>query len=81
MIFDATIHLGDIILAIVTLIIIPFVRSLSTGLFSLRDTVRDLNRTIGNSNPPTGLLGDVVNLKNEMREHRDWLISIRDRRE
>lgn len=77
---DYTVHIGDIVMGVASLIVLPLVKSLSTSLMGLRDSVRDLVLTIGSTAPPTGLLGDVDKLKTEMREHRDWLIEIRDRR-
>jgi len=78
--FDTTIRLGDIIMGGITIIVIPIIKSLSVSLIDLRDTVKSLNMAMGSTNPPNGLLGDVHCLKEEVREHRDWLIGIKDRR-
>ena len=42
----------------------------------MRDSLRDITRLLGTSNPPEGVLGDVFNLKRESQRHRTWLIEI-----
>jgi len=43
---------------------------------SLRDSLRDISRAIGQKEPPDGLIGDVQGLKRESRQHRDRLIEM-----
>lgn len=42
MIFDSTLHLGDLILGIVTIIIVPVLKLLASTILQLRDTVQAL---------------------------------------
>lgn len=72
--FDTTIHLSDVI--VMGGGIVAFI----TTFLSIRDAIRDLKNAVGTKDPPVGLLGDVEDLKEESRQHRDWLIGMRGRR-
>ena len=79
MTFDGTIHLGDVIVAVIGLVLIPMFRLLATTLWTLRDTVQRLSViVVGVDNDhSTGLVADIVALKKESQRHRNWLIEIR----
>ena len=79
MAFDGTIHLGDVIVAVIGLVLIPMFRLLATTLWTLRDTVQRLSViVVGVDNDhSTGLVADIVALKKESQRHRNWLIEIR----
>lgn len=40
----------------------------------IRDVLRDVIRSVGTADPPTGLIGDVKHLAKEQQLHREWLI-------
>jgi hypothetical protein len=67
--FDWTVHVSDVMLfgAGIWAFITMFV--------SLRDAIRDLSVNVGKKHPREGLLGDVEHMKEEIQEHRDWLIA------
>ena len=79
MTFDGMIHLGDVIVALIGLVLIPVVRSLITTLWAMRESLRDLHFIVVGTekDPTTGLVGDVASLKKESQRHRNWLIEIR----
>ena len=59
--------------------LIAVVTGVSKGLsvlMSVRDELRDLTINVGHRQPPSGLLGDVQNLKTELQRHRDTLIEV-----
>ena len=78
MVFDTTIQLGDIIMAVVALGLIPLMRLLVTTLWDLREGLQKLQMIVVGSSDDhaSGLLGDVSELKKESQRHRNWLIKI-----
>lgn len=66
--FDFTISVSDLVL-------------FGGGVFAflkvlllVRDGLRDLARSVGTTNPPSGLLGDMLEVKGDIRQQREWLI-------
>lgn len=76
--FDLTIHLGDVLLALLSLVIIPFVSRLNTTLSSLRETVSELKLVVfgAGKDLSSGVLGDIAALQKESQRHRNWLIEL-----
>lgn len=72
--FDTTIHLSDLVL---------FVGILwgggKVGL-KVRDALRDMASAIGKSSPPSGLVGDVNDLRTVQGRHHEWLVELRANR-
>lgn len=68
MTFDWTINVGSMVMtggAIVTGVRV---------LLSMRDTIRDLTRVVGQAYPPTGLIGEVHEMKMRVETHHEWLV-------
>jgi hypothetical protein len=55
---------------VVTIIVIPAFRLL----MNMRDTLRDMNIKVGATHPPSGILGDIVEMKDRQDEHHEWLL-------
>ena len=68
MTFDWTVSISDV--AIFGGGACAFVRVWLT----VRDALRDLAHAVGSADPPTGLIGDVTQMKIEQQAHREWLI-------
>ena len=77
--FDGTIHLGDVMVGLIGLILIPLGRLLVTTLLTLREAVAELTYIVvgPEKDHSTGLVADVQALKKESTRHRNWLIEIR----
>lgn len=67
--FDWSISVSDVIM----------IGGLLFGLVKARDAFRDLAKSVGTEHPPTGLVGDVKGLKQQTRQHHDWLLVMRDK--
>lgn len=78
MVFDATIQIGDVIMAVVGLGLIPLMRLLITTLLELREGLQKLQMiVIGSTDDHSGgIMGDVSELKKESQRHRNWLIEV-----
>lgn len=84
---DTTVHVSDVITTVVTAILIPLAKILVSTIIDLRDQVKMLNFKMGSSDPPLGVIGEVQKLRDDvdahdktLTNHREWLISIQDRR-
>lgn len=67
--FDLTIHLGDVL---------TFLAAAYVGIrifLMMRDQLRDVVNAIGSKYPRNGLLGDMENIKEDVQEHREWMLS------
>jgi len=74
--FDWTINLTAILLAIITVGLVPLIKLLGSTLFEVRDSLRDLKQAVGTWDPPEGLRGDVGRLRHEQHKHRNWIIQV-----
>ena len=72
------VDVGDLVIALIGLVLIPLMRMLMTTLWSVRDAVRELTLIVVGSdkNPEAGLIGEVSSLKKESQRHRTWLIEL-----
>lgn len=79
MTFDGTIHLGDVLVGLIGLVLIPLGRLLVTTLMGLQGAVSKLSYIVvgPDGEHTTGLVADVTALKKESQRHRNWLIEIR----
>lgn len=68
--FDTTIHLSDLI--IFGGGIIAFLKVF----LSVRDGLRDIARTVGSDDPPSGLVGRMQGAEHRLSEHHEWLIRV-----
>ena len=70
---DWTFNVGDLLTTGIMFLggIYAFIKTF----VQMRDVLRDLLRTVGTEEPPTGLVGDVHEIKLEQRLHRDWLVA------
>ena len=75
---DWTIRLGDILMALVTVGIIPLARAIHKVLSEMRDDIRDLRHIVvgPERDEATGLVAKVEGLRTETRKHRDRLIRL-----
>lgn len=75
---DTTIQLGDIIMMLVALGLIPLMRLLVSTLWELREGLQKLQMIVIGSGDDhsSGLLGKVSGLERESQRHRNWLIKI-----
>lgn len=48
-----------------------------SALISVRDDVRDMKRALGHEDPPSGLIGDVHELRRSQQWNRDEIITIK----
>lgn len=71
---DPTLRVGDVLMVILTLIILPAVKTFGKAIFTMRDELLTMKRDLGETMPPSGVLGDIGHIKQELRRHRDWLI-------
>lgn len=55
---------------IITVFLLPL---LKVGL-SVREDVRDLKRDVGGRVPPSGLVGELMEVKSKQTEHHEWMI-------
>lgn len=76
--FDPTVHIGDVIVAVIGLVLLPLTRLLVTTLMAMRESLRELQLiVVGTGKDPTsGLVGDIAELKKASQKHRNWLIEI-----
>lgn len=79
---DWSLNLTNLLLAVLTVMVVPVGRMIVKGAWSLIATIRELEGTlrslqqvVGTVEPPSGMLGDISGLKRETRRHRDWLIA------
>jgi hypothetical protein len=70
---DFQLHLSDILL--VGGGIWAYLRTSHRTISQLTHAVEDLTQALGSAHPPSGILGDISELKLETRRHRDWLIA------
>ena len=74
--WDWTLHLSDILMAGITIAVVPLVRFLTREVVTMRQTLGVLVSAVGKKDPPEGLLGDMEGVKHETRRHRDRLIRL-----
>lgn len=60
--------------AVCSVIITVFLLPLFKVGLSVREDVRDLKRDVGGKTPPSGLIGDFMEVKQRQSEHHDWMI-------
>jgi len=79
MTFDATIHLGDVIVTLIGVVLIPIGRMLVKTMWDMRESLQRLHFVVMGmeQDPTTGIIGDLAALKKETLRHRNWLIEIR----
>lgn len=65
---------GNLLLAFISVVIFPAVRSVASSLMALRDDVQKLMLLV--KDPTTGVLVDIAALQLETRKHRNWLIRL-----
>lgn len=70
--FDVQIHLSDVLL--VGGGIWAYLRTNQRNLDRLAAVLDKVVTALGVVHPPSGILGDISELKRESRRHRDWLI-------
>lgn len=75
--FDGTIHLGDVLMAVVALILIPAGKALLGILADMRQTVQELSFLVVGTKDRQGLVGDMDEVKKESRRHRNWLMEVK----
>ena len=78
--FEWTIRIGDILMAVVVVGIIPLSKLLVRVLLDLRDAVHGLSFVVLGSKDRPGLVGDVSELRKESTRHRNWLIELQAER-
>lgn len=66
--FDTTIHLSDLVMWGGGLL------AFFKVFLSVRDAMRDLTRAVGTASPPSGLRGEMQEVKGEVRQHHTWLV-------
>lgn len=79
MVFDTTIQLGDIIMTVLSLVLIPGLWQLARTLRETREALQEMRYILlgTDRDPTTGVVHDVAALKKESQRHRNWLIEIR----
>lgn len=45
-------------------------------LVNMRDSLRDMSAKVGQTHPPSGMLGDIQSLKERVDNHHEWLIRV-----
>lgn len=78
MTWDGTVHLGDVIVVVVGLILIPAGKMLIGALWELRESFRELRVIVVGSerDPGSGLVAVTGEVKKEVLKHRDRLIRV-----
>jgi len=72
--FDWTVQLSDIML------VAGGIWAFFKMFLMTRDGLRDLTTSVGRKDPPSGIIGDLEEVKAQQRQHRDWFMSMFGRR-
>lgn len=73
---DWTLRLTDLILLLITVAGVPLVRLVARTLLDLRESMHDMQRVIGGTAPPSGLVGDILAQGREIQRLREWQIAV-----